>query len=90
VCLAERVPDTGDLDDASGAVARSFYPRRAGDIEPVLAWLRGEEAQSLLATIEAGYHCELLWSGDPVATWTGSAWEAGHQLYLRIEGLLGP
>lgn len=84
VSLVSRVEGTGGLEIQSGAIARSFFELETGNLEAAARWLEGEEAQQLLETIQAGYHCELLWSGDPVVSWNEAAWEAGHRLYLQV------
>jgi hypothetical protein len=88
VRLGHRVPDTGDLEIQCGAIARSFFEQMPVTTDAAAAWLAGEEAAGLLATIEAGFSCDTLWSGDMVVTWSEGAWEAGRTLYLRVEALL--
>ena len=73
----------------SGIVARSYFegmfnadPRAAGE------WLAGAEAAELFALIDEGYVYDKMWSGDSVATWSQSAWDAGRELYMRVADLL--
>lgn len=89
VRLGPRVPGTGDLEVQAGVIARSFFDGSPTDPEAALVWLRSEDATALLATLEAGFGCDTLWSGDLVAHWSDEAWEAGHGLYLRVAVLLG-
>lgn len=89
VRLGERVPGTGDLEVQAGVIARSFYEGTPGDPGAAVAWLQTPEATTLLDTLEAGFGCDTLWSGDLVAHWSDEAWEAGHALYLGVAARLG-
>ena len=88
VCVGPRMPGTGGLEIQAGAAARSFYERGHSELRAAGEWLRGEEAQALLAELESGYQCETLWSGDLSATWTDEAWEAGRALYEGVAARL--
>lgn len=88
VSLGWRVVGGGSLDVQSGAIARSFFEVADPDCAAAAAWLRQPEAQALLEEVGAGYHCETLWTGDPVARWSEEAWAAGNQIYRRVEALL--
>lgn len=89
VWLGLRVPGSGSLDVQRGAVARSHFDGRTGDLDAAGAWLAGDEATRLLDTVAAGFSCETLWTGDPVVAWTDAAWEAGHTVWMRVGTLLG-
>ena len=89
VRLGARVPNTGALDVQSGAVARSFYERGESELSAAGEWLRGPDAAELLEALAGGFHCETLWSGDPVVSWSDEAWEAGRALYEAVEARLG-
>lgn len=88
VRLGPRVPGSGGLDVQGGAVARSFYDCEAVELGVAGAWLAGEEATVLLATVEAGFRCHTLWTGDLQAEWSEDAWAAGHALAVRVGELL--
>ena len=88
VRLGPRVPDAADLDVQSGAIARSFFEVGQVDLTAAGAWVTTDEAQALLDTVAAGFHCEVLWTGDPSVTWSDEAWDAGRILYLRMAALL--
>lgn len=87
--IVSRAVGSSTLDTQSGAVARSPFPATTSPPGVTRAWLASDEAGELLARIERGYACEVLWTGDPVATWSDDAWEAGHTLYLHLSVLLG-
>lgn len=89
VRLGARIPHTGELDVQSGALARSFYERGAADLRAAAAWLATAEAEALLDEVAEGFHCETLWSGDPVVSWSEAAWEAGHAVYEAVGARLG-
>lgn len=89
VTLGARVPGTGSLEVQSGAVARTFFPVERGDLAAAAAWLRGEEAAACLAELAGGFTCHVLWSGDPVVTWSEEAWAAGNRLYQGVAARLG-
>ncbi|MSP57057.1 MAG: hypothetical protein EXR69_15880 [Myxococcales bacterium] len=93
VHLGPQVVGSASLDVQSGAIARSFYDgpgtEQASDLTEAVEWLRGPEAAALLDTIEAGFHCEVLWTGDPVASWTEAAWRAGHSLVTQVGARVG-
>ncbi|MSQ02664.1 MAG: hypothetical protein EXR71_12375 [Myxococcales bacterium] len=88
VTLGARVPGVGGLELQSGAISRSFFECGARDLSSVATWLRTAPPQSLLARVEAGFSCDVLWSGDPVVVWSEDAWEAGHALYQGAAALL--
>lgn len=90
VALGPRVRDVASLEVQSGAVARSFFEVAQVELEAAGAWLAGDEAGALLEQLAAGFHCDVLWTGDPVVQWTEAGWEAGHTLYLKVASLLGP
>ena len=90
VTLGPRAERTGALDIQSGAVARSFFEAADVELSDAGAWLRGDEAEALLAELEAGFTCELLWTGDPVVNWSEAAWQAGAELYRQVQARLGP
>lgn len=93
VHLGPQVVGSASLDVQAGAVARSFYDgpgtEQASDLTAAVEWLRCAEAGALLNTIEAGFHCEVLWTGDPVATWSEAAWQAGHTLVAQAGARIG-
>ncbi len=86
--LGARVPGVGGLELQSGAISRSFFDCGRRDLTDVATWLRAAGAQALLARVEAGFSCEVLWSGDPAVQWSEDAWEAGHALYQGAAALL--
>jgi hypothetical protein len=86
--LCARVEGSDNLEVQSGAIARSFFETEARDFSKAGEWLKEPEATELLERIHAGYHCDTLWSGDPVASWSEDAWEAGHQLYQKLSILV--
>ncbi len=88
--LGPQVVGTGCLEIQSGAIARSFYACAEEDLAAASEWLAGDEAGALLDAIEAGFRCDLLWSGDPVVTWSDSAWEAGAALVAGVGARIGP
>ncbi len=89
VRLGPRVPDAADLDVQSGAIARSFFEVAQVDLAAAGAWLGTDDAQALLDAVAAGFHCEILWTGDPSVSWTDDGWDAGRTVYLRVAALLG-
>jgi hypothetical protein len=89
VRLGLRPFDGGSLEIQSGAVARTFFPVDRAEWVEAAAWLDTDEARGLLDAIAAGYACETLWTGDPVASWTEEAWAAGNAIYARISRILG-
>lgn len=89
VMVGPRMPGTGGLDVQTGARARSFFDRGESPLAETGAWLAGDEARELLETLEAGFRCESLWSGDLVASWSDEAWEAGRALYDGVDARLG-
>lgn len=63
----------GDPELYSGAVIRRFFPIEHIHWPPLVTWLGGAEATTLLARIEAGYTGTRLWSGDWTGEWTADA-----------------
>ncbi len=88
VRLGPRVEGANSLEVQSGAVARSFFDVRNVSTAAASEWLRGEEAAALLEILAAGFTCDVLWSGDPVVTWSDTAWEAGSEMIQTLARLL--
>ncbi|GDX81873.1 hypothetical protein LBMAG42_36840 [Deltaproteobacteria bacterium] len=88
--LAPRVVGADSLEVRSGAVSRSFFTCGPANLRPAGLWLDSAEGRALLDEVGAGFRCEVLWSGDPVVSWSEAAWEAGHTIYERVASLLEP
>jgi hypothetical protein len=88
VRLGLRVVTGGDHHLTSGAISRSFFEAERADWRPAVAWLGAPEAEALLERVAAGYHADMLWSGDYAVRWSDEAWQAGNELYVRVSGLI--
>lgn len=86
--LGLRIVSGGQPDVSSGAISRSFFPAEHADWDAAVRWIQGEEAGALLALIEAGYRCEMGWTGDQQVSWSEEAWAAGATLYRGIARLI--
>ena len=86
VTLAWRTLGLGDAEVGSRALYRAVFAEPV-DEEEALAWLRGPQADGLLAQVSAGYQGSMTWSGDPVAEWTADAWAAAEALAAGVRTL---
>lgn len=88
--LGPRVVGASPLEVRSGAISRSFFECGPANLRPAGLWLDSPEGRALLDEVGVGFRCEVLWSGDPVASWSEAAWEAGHTIYTQVASLLEP
>ncbi len=82
--LGVRILSGGTPDVRCGAVYRRFFPGARADWSASLDWLTRPPATDLLAAILAGYHAELLWSGDCFVRWTPAALAAAERLHTEL------